>query len=356
MTKNIIIRSPEQINKSWAQHIISHHAAGARVSGVEIRSITIGTTTRLKITVDHDAQGAAPRRWFVKIPSLSLKARLITALPGLLHKEVHFYNLLSHSVPLRLPKVLAAQSAAWLGATVVMGDVSESDFRAGQAADALSLAQAQQVIKQLAQLHAHYWRHPDLKQAHPWLSGFKTRAENHLGTFMATPLMKRGLFLAGELIPAGLHRSALGYAANRGKFMSLLAQGPLTIVHHDCHPGNLFWTDRGPGFLDWQLVRIGEGVGDIAYFLSTALPPESRRANERRLLAYYLSELSELGILPPNEETFYQRYRAHLSYAFEAMVATLAIGGLMAEADNLELIRRTSAAAEENDSFASLSV
>jgi hypothetical protein len=36
-------------------------------------------------------------------------------------------------------------------------------------------------------------------------------------------------------------------------------------------PAIFFGTDSEPGFLDWQLVRMGEGVGDVAYFLATAL-------------------------------------------------------------------------------------
>jgi aminoglycoside phosphotransferase (APT) family kinase protein len=63
--------------------------------------------------------------------------------------------------------------------------------------------------------------------------------------------------------------------------MRALALGPKTLVHHDCHPGNLFWTQSQPGFLDWQLIRLGEGIGDIAYFLATALEPECRRSLSR---------------------------------------------------------------------------
>jgi Ser/Thr protein kinase RdoA (MazF antagonist) len=31
--------------------------------------------------------------------------------------------------------------------------------------------------------------------------------------------------------------------------MRLLNQGTQTIIHHDCHPGNLFWHDKTPGLL-----------------------------------------------------------------------------------------------------------
>ena len=47
-----------------------------------------------------------------------------------------------------------------------------------------------------------------------------------------------------------------------------------------------------------------------------------------------------------------QRYRAHLVYPFEAMLVTLAIGGMMDLESNLELIRRIATAVEDLDAFA----
>jgi len=49
-----------------------------------------------------------------------------------------------------------------------------------------------------------------------------------------------------------------------------------------------------------------------------------------------------------------QRYRTHLIYPFEAMIVTLAIGGMMNLENNLELIRRTAAAIEDLESFAAM--
>jgi len=51
-----------------------------------------------------------------------------------------------------------------------------------------------------------------------------------------------------------------------------------------------------------------------------------------------------------------QRYRAHLAYPFEAMLVTLAIGGMMDTESNLELIRRTAAAVEDLDAFSALPI
>ena len=99
-----------------------------------------------------------------------------------------------------------------------------------------------------------------------------------------------------------------------------------------------------------------EGIGDVAYFLATALTPETRRRHEAGFLAGYFQILADNGVTGIDLETLVQRYRAHLAYPFEAMLVTLAVGGLMESESNLELIRRTAAAVEDLDAFAALPI
>lgn len=356
MKKNIVIHRPEQLTKDWAQLIIRQHDENAQVSAVKIHSVSVGTTTRIRLSVDHNASTNLPSRWFVKTPSLSLNSRLITFLPRLLQKEINFYNQLSTQAPLKLAPILAAEKNGVFGTTLVMADVEEMGYRAGQSSDALSLLQAQKVIQHLAQFHGQFWQNTDILQNYPWLNGFNLQAERYLGSLLAVPLMKRGLAKAGKLVPAALYEPALRYATNRAKVIQFLNQAPLTLTHFDCHPGNFFWTDNEPGFLDWQLVRVAEAVADVAYFLATSLTPENRRSYQSDLLADYLAGLIDQGINHYNQDLLYQRYRAHLCYAFEAMIITLAIGNMMDLDSNLELIRRTSAAVLDNAGFAALEI
>jgi aminoglycoside phosphotransferase (APT) family kinase protein len=173
---------------------------------------------------------------------------------------------------------------------------------------------------------------------------------------MAVPLMKRGLHQAGQLIPVKLHTQAIHYARNRKQAMRFLTEAQQTLVHHDCHPGNLFWNQSKPGLLDWQLIRFSEGISDIAYFLSTSLTTETRRLHEVSLIAIYAQCLQDNGIVGIDVNILLQRYRAHLIYPFEAMIVTLAIGGMMNLESNHELIRRTAAAIEDLDAFAAIPI
>jgi aminoglycoside phosphotransferase (APT) family kinase protein len=352
MRQRIVVRRPTELTVAWAQRIVDQQASDISVSKVDVLATQVGTTTRVRLAVTHNGPQTLPRCWFVKLPSRSWGAWWITALSGLLQTEVRFYREVAPSVPIPQPAVLAAECARGRGTTLVLADLAEGGAFLGTPGEALTAAQAAAVVEQLASLHAHFWNSAHLDHAYRWLAGPVRRWEDLLGTALAVPLMKRGLRRAGNAIPTTLHAPAMRYARRRRQAMRFLAEGPLTLVHHDCHPGNVFWKNAQPGLLDWQLTRIGEGIGDVAYFLATALEPATRRAHEAGLLARYQQVLADHGIRALNATHLRQRYRAHLTYPFEAMVVTLAVGGVMELESNLELIRRAAAAVEDFDVFA----
>ena len=354
MKQNIIAHEPCHLNVGWAQRVIDNRYFNVSVSNVNIVSVDVGTTTRVRLDVQHNGPLSLPRKWFVKLPSLVWRARLITALPRLLHTEIRFYNEAAQALPVAIPGFLAGQSGRGKGATLVLRDVTECGATAGNPGDALTAAQAILVVKQLARFHAQFWDKPGIAHKYQWLAGPVRRLEDRLGTALAVPVMKRGLRLAGELIPSTLHSPSMLYARNRRRVMHFLSKGPQTLVHHDCHSGNLFWGNAQPGLLDWQLVRFGEGISDVAYFLATALDPETRREQEADLLAIYAEELKKRGIAGTDVDSQFQRYRAHLIYPFEAMVATLAVGGMIRLEANYELIRRAATAIQDLDTFNAL--
>ncbi|MBE0436345.1 MAG: phosphotransferase [Methylomicrobium sp.] len=354
MKNNILIQSPNDLTVAWAQRIVDQHSSDTLVSNIDIVSVDIGTTTRVRVIVEHNGPETLPRRWFVKLPSLAWRARWITALSRLLHTEVRFYREMSASLPISRPAILAAQSKLGRGAILVLSDVTEFGASPGCSSDALTASQATLIVEQLAYFHTHFWNKVAPTSDYHWLANPIRRPEDVLGTVCAVPLMKRGLRRAGSLIPSELHAPAIHYARNRRQAMRFLSEGAKTLVHHDCHPGNLFWHKSQPGFLDWQLVRIGEGISDVAYFLATALSPETRRLHEASLLSRYVRILMDNGVTGIDLASQVQRYRAHLIYPFEAMLVTLAIGGMMDLESNLELIRRTVAVVEDLDAFAVL--
>jgi hypothetical protein len=135
MTQTILARYPSDLTVAWAQQVVDKHDVNTVVAKVDVVAVDIGTTTRVCVAVEHNGPQTLPNRWFVKLPSLSWRARLITALPRLLHTEVRFYNEVAHSVPLSLPICLAAQSQFGFGSTLVLADVVEFDGIPSAASD-----------------------------------------------------------------------------------------------------------------------------------------------------------------------------------------------------------------------------
>ncbi|MEZ6187334.1 MAG: phosphotransferase [Planctomycetota bacterium] len=344
-----LARDPAGLDRDWAQGVVAHHAPGARVRAVLPRAIDVGTTTRVALEVDHDAPDL-PRRWFVKLPSRAWRARAITALPQLPQTEVRFYAEVAPRLPIPRPRCLAAIRRPGRGFTLVLEDVVARGARVGTPTLALSAEEAGPLVELLAFLHAELWEAPALRAELAWLAGPVRRLEDRLGSALALPLIRRGLRRAGDAVPASLRPGLLAYARARRPIMAALGAGPACLVHHDVHPGNLCWDAGGPALLDWQLVRIGEGVSDVAYLLATCLEPEVRRAAEPALLARYRRALVGAGVTPPAD--LEARYAAHLCYPLEAMLDTLAIGGLMDDAAALGLVRRAAAACADHDAFA----
>lgn len=349
----ILVQRAEQLTTEWAEAVLKQHDRNASVTSLEILSQQIGTTTRIRLAVQHNSP-QLPERWFVKLPSKNWRARLITALPRLLQTEVRFYQQLAAKVPVPLPFCLAAESSFGHGTVLVLEDITERGGKVGAAGDRLESGAVFQAVEQLAAMHGRFWQDRGLSREHPWLADSIRRVEDLLGTILAAPLMRRGLAKAATVIPEQLHAAAMNYAANRKRAMAFLGDAPWTLTHHDCHPGNIFFSQDGElGLLDWQLVRLGDGIGDLSYLLCCTLAPEERSRLEPELLSHYAACLKKAGIMLDEGELLL-RYRAHCCYCLEAMVVTLAIGGMMPLEENLELIRRGAAAVQQLDSYAAI--
>lgn len=347
-SRDILARRPEQLTRAWAQGVLDRAAPGTRVADVEVRSIDVGTATRVRLTVDHDGDASVPRRWFVKLPSSTWRARVLVGLVRLPQQEVRFYQRLAPALSPSCPQALVAAARPTRGFTVVLPDLAESGATTSNAADQLTADQVAGVIDTLADIHA---RGQALGAGERrWPDGRSRRLEDCAGAVLSIPLVRRGLARAGELVPVDIHRSLRHYAFHRAAVTRELGEtGPATVVHHDCHPGNLYWHHERAGLLDWQLVRRGDGIGDVAYLLASSLTPQDRSAHERALIADYVKALSARGAETGTDP--FGRYRKHLTYALEAMLVTLAVGGFMPDEDARELVRRTAAAAAANDAF-----
>ena len=84
--------------------------------------------------------------------------------------------------------------------------------------------------------------------------------------------------------------------------------------------------NKPPFFVvDWQLIKLGRGVIDMAYFLGWSVDSDMRRANEMDLLRMYHTALMQKGIRDYSFDQCLQDYRQSMFYLFSLLVTGLAI-------------------------------
>jgi aminoglycoside phosphotransferase (APT) family kinase protein len=82
------------------------------------------------------------------------------------------------------------------------------------------------------------------------------------------------------------------------------------VVHGDFRLDNLLFGGPRVAVVDWQTVKIGPALSDVAYFIGSALLPEVRRDHEAALVRSYHHQLAEAGVTLPWDECWadYRRY------------------------------------------------
>ena len=109
----------------------------------------------------------------------------------------------------------------------------------------------------------------------------------------------------------------------------MLATAPETLLHGDAHIANAYLLPDGTvGLLDWQLQVRGCFAHDVIYLISTALPTDVRRGSARDLLARYLHDLTDQGVVgaPDLDEAW--------EWCRRAVVWGLVIGWLITPPEN----------------------
>jgi hypothetical protein len=116
----------------------------------------------------------------------------------------------------------------------------------------------------------------------------------------------------------------------------------------------MYFSKGKSGFLDWQVVRRGQGMRDVSYFLVSSLPTELRRTNEKDLIMLYLDSLQDAGISAPTFDQAWEQYRLHTFYTWIAQIVTAAAGTLQEERIVRTGLSRTAQAMVDLDSVAAL--
>lgn len=163
-------------------------------------------------------------------------------------------------------------------------------------------AQAQQAIRQIAQLHAQWWDR-DLPAGLHWVQPLNTAPAGNFCT-------QRLQAYRGEW-PALLQPYLPHITRRLSALQSLLLAAPRTIVHGDYHSQNIFFREDNVTLIDFQFMQQACGMLDVARFIATSLSTELRRSIEQTLLETYRACLHAQGIHYPAHQCL-QDYKAAL--------------------------------------------
>ena len=256
-------------------------------------------------------------------------------------------------LPVRAPEIHGLRTArADRRFVLVLEDLVAKDVRLATVGDRLALYDAERVMDALADLHAHYEESPRFRSDLAFIPRFESRQralrwERAITALMITRCEQR----YGAELGGGFARTAALCRDERDRLEELWRRGRRTLVHGDCHVGNLFFDGDTVGFLDWQVCAFAPGIRDVSYFLCNSLPAELRGHHEKALITRYLDGLARAGAEPCAFEEAFDQHRLFALYTFIAAAFTAAAGeGLQPEEIAMAGLRRAVRASEELDS------
>lgn len=339
-----IPETPEAIDAAWLGQTL-----GARARRVALLDAHSGTTGRALLEVEWEEGAALPARIFAKLPPSDPTQRQMAAETDMGRREARFYATLGREVPVRVPAPL------WSGwgerpteYLMLLEDLAGAGctFPGATSPDPAGFAAA--LVDELARLHARYWDWPRHAARHAWLDGY-SRSEWGL------ILVKAALDAFRDSSPPEFAALCALYIERRDEFNDALDRGPHTLVHGDCHLGNLFRDGPRPGFLDWACTAHAPGMRDVAYFLSNSVPSDLRRSEERRLLDRWRAGLEAAGAPAPSADEAWRDYRRMVLTGWIAAVTTAAAGSRMQSLEvGLRAMQRSHDAVRDLDSLSLL--
>jgi hypothetical protein len=297
----------EALDPAWLTQALRPLSGGVAVTNVEVVEVlrTMATKVRFKASFEGGGEAALCLKAFLDVDAETARGGSTTI------TEADFYTEIAPRMDVRVPTcVTTVTDRPGQQGVIIMRDLIVDGAYFCSALEPFSADQAAASLEQIARLHAN----AALLDEAPWIGrriGDFARnnwvPEAALQGLLDGP---RGEGLvpavrdAGRLL-AGLRALA---AADEGL--------PQTLVHGDCHAGNIFRTPEGPGLIDWQIVQRGGWALDVAYHIAAVLPVELAETEEWRLLDHYLETARGLGAITPDRETARAQYRASAVYGY----------------------------------------
>jgi thiamine kinase-like enzyme len=327
-----IPRLPEDITADWLTDALRSTGTvkNARVASFDMEPDIaagkgfMGQLARIAPRYDRPEPGA-PASMIAKFPTYGPENRYVADLFRLYETETRFYEELADKVELRTPRrYYSARATDSTDFVLLMEDLAPA--RVGDQVVGCTTAQSQLAIRELAKFHATWWESPRLAEL-DWVWTFNNpiRSEAAVGGYMQAWEPFKQIW--SKQVPAAVLDLGEKFPSRIPQLLDRLAAPPVTISHGDYRIDNLFFATPEGGdplaVVDWQVMSIGNGLFDLAYFLSGAVAPADRRAMEMDLLHMYHDILLERGVKDYGFDQCLLDYRTSALFCWQYAVIIL---------------------------------
>lgn len=279
---------------------------GGSIRAVRVLDAHSGTAARARIEIDSDAD--LPAHLFLKLPPQNYLQHVMMNVFGMGIKETIAYRALGDTPPVRVPRCYAAEVSAFRRRSLLVLEDLSGVARFRTVLDSISAEEAEALVDSFADLHAAFWGTDRFGTDLAPLAE-RTTASIRLADMIRRRFLENITGHAADLVPAEMQRQCRIFYQRSADIDAFWASTPQTLMHGDPHLGNLFFTDEGPGFLDWQIATAGPGIRDVVYSLTASVEPDLLRTIERGLVDRYAARLAAAGV-DADPERLWTLYRA----------------------------------------------
>jgi hypothetical protein len=319
-------RGIQDLTAEWLTMALAEITGGAVATdlvAVRVGNGNVADSVRLVPTWDRPTPGLASL--VAKVPSSSDDSRAAGFSTRTYEVEAAFYNELADTLRVNRPRCYLARYAPEDQAYVIL----MQDLAPAEAGDQVAGCQpndAIAVMAELAALHAPRWGDETLLDI-PWLD--RPDPATVRGTLDVVPILYAGFVerYRDRVEPEVLELSRA--IMDRLEPYLLNRPQPWSVVHGDFRLDNLLFGGARVVVLDWQTVKIGPPLSDVAYFIGSALHPEARRQHEEDLVRTYHRQLNEADI----ELTWADCWDAYRRYAPDGLLMGIAASMLVTQTD-----------------------
>lgn len=285
--------------------------ADADIASIEVERIAVGEGFLGELARLHLTYGAGdgPATAIGKIPTTDSGLKPLGDMLGVYGREHRAYAEIIPQLKVRTPRAWLnlgdEASGTYCLVLEDVGHLTPGDHHAGG-----SLQQARAAMAAAAGVHSRWWNKvDDLEWVPPIDSPLNLGLQDMYEASWPAVVDQYGELLGADVIA---HLEA--YIPTVRDMLTAYGDVSNTLVHNDFRLDNMFFDEDELLLIDWQVIGRGDGMGDLAPFLSCNFDPELRRAHETELLGTYHRMMSEAGAGYVEFDDLVNSYRLSLNF------------------------------------------